>query len=241
MELGLTTAFMVGLLGSVHCIGMCGGIVGVMGAGSGSSRAGRMMNLLAYNTGRIASYGVAGLVAGLAGSHAFDLFPFERVAEVGLLVSGSFMILLGLYLADWWRGLARLESIGGRLWTKVQPLTRRFIPVRSVFQAFPLGLLWGWLPCGLVYATLVWALFTADPLYSMLIMVFFGLGTLPMLLSMGGLADRLSDARKHPSVRRFAGVVVIVFGALTFLGVVHPIHPTAHPVGLMCTPGSGLE
>lgn len=228
---------MVGLLGSVHCIGMCGGIVGVLGAGGGRrvGVARRTINALAYNVGRIVSYGVAGLVAGTVGSRAVDLFPVQRVSEVGLLLSGGFMILLGMYLADFWRGLVRLEVIGGRLWSRIQPLTRRFLPVRFVWQAFALGLLWGWLPCGLVYATLVWALFAADPLHSMSIMVFFGLGTLPMLLVMGSVAERLANIRRRPWVRRTAGLLIIGFGVLTFLGVVHPIPPLEHPVGSLCT------
>src|SRR5690606_11229528 len=163
-ELGLASAFLVGLLGSVHCIGMCGGIAGLLGApGSGTGAGRRLVNAIGYNFGRIASYGIAGYIAGAAGGKAYDLFPMTRVAEVGLLVSGGFMILLGLYLAGWWRALAGVERAGGVLWRRIQPLSRRLLPVRSPWQAVPLGMLWGWLPCGLVYATLVWALFAADP------------------------------------------------------------------------------
>ncbi len=237
-ELGLVAAFVVGLLGSVHCIGMCGGIAGVLGSASSMGRdqprSRRWLNLLGYNFGRIVSYSLAGLIAGFAGNRAFDLFPMERVAEVGLMLSGGFMILMGLYLAEWWRGLDALERAGSLLWRRLQPLSRRLLPVRSAWQSIPLGLLWGWLPCGLVYATLVWALFTADPLRSMLLMMAFGLGTLPMLLVIGGAADALAAARSKPVVRRTAGAVIILFGALTFLGVVHPIHPVDHPVGLVC-------
>ncbi len=237
-ELSLAAAFVVGLLGSVHCIGMCGGIAGMLGSASSMGGAPaaprRWLNLLGYNLGRIVSYGVAGLVAGFAGNRAFDLFPMERVAELGLMLSGGFMILMGLYLAEWWRGLDILERAGSVLWRRLQPLSTRLLPVRSAWQSVPLGLVWGWLPCGLVYATLVWALFTADPVRSMALMIAFGLGTLPMLLAIGGAAGAIAAARSRPLVRRTAGVIIIVFGVLTFLGLVHPIHPVDHPVGLVC-------
>lgn len=229
--LGLLAAFLVGLLGSVHCVGMCSGIAGLLGAGQASApQPRRIANTLGYNAGRITSYALAGLVAGWLGSGAYELFPMSRVAEVGLILSGSFMIMLGLYLANWWRGLATLEAFGAVLWKRVQPLSRHVLPVRSPGQAIVLGMLWGWLPCGLVYATLVWALFAADPVYSALIMVCFGLGTWPMLLALGGIAEHISRARRHPNVRRGAGVLIIAFGVLTFLGVVHPIHPVDRSV-----------
>jgi uncharacterized protein len=240
--LGLFAAFLVGLLGSVHCAGMCSGIAGLLGAGQATERAPRRIaNTLGYNSGRIASYALAGLAAGLLGSGAYTLFPVSRVAEVGLILSGGFMIMLGLYLADWWRGLSTLETFGAGLWKRIQPFSRHLLPVRSPGQAIALGMLWGWLPCGLVYATLVWALFAADPVYSALIMVCFGLGTLPMLLALGGIAEQISRARRHPNVRRGAGVLIIAFGVLTFLGIVHPVHPGDHSLPSSCTARDGAD
>ncbi len=233
---GIVAALLVGLLGSVHCIGMCGGISGVLAAGNATgSGARRIGNTLSYNLGRIFSYGVAGFIAGHAGRATYDLFPVARVAEVGLLLSGLFMIAMGLYLADWWRGISRVESAGSILWRRIQPYSRHFLPVKSPWQALSLGILWGWLPCGLVYATLVWALFAADPMRSMSIMIAFGIGTLPMLLAMGGLADQLARLRSRPVIRRTAGILIIVFGAATFMGWAHPMHPLDHPVGAICT------
>ncbi len=238
IELTLIAAFMIGFLGSVHCIGMCGGIVGVVSSGLPRGNrifsVGRLWYMLGYNAGRIVSYGLAGLIAGFLGSGAYDLFPMERVGEVGLLLSGGFMILMGLYLSDWWKGLARVEAIGARLWVSIQPLSRRLLPLKTPWQAFPLGLLWGWLPCGLVYATLVWALFTASPYHSMILMLAFGAGTLPMLLLLGGAADKLNQARSNPLVRRGAGLMIIIFGVLTFLGIIQPAHIVEHPAGMVC-------
>ena len=97
-----------------------------------------------------------------------------------------------------------------------------------------MGLVWGWLPCGLVYATLMWALFSADPVYSALLMVAFGAGTLPMLLSLGSATDFLNRARTNPMVRRSAGVVILVFGVLMFGGLAHPPHVDVIESNMIC-------
>ena len=151
MELTLGSAFLVGLLGSVHCIGMCGGIVGVLGSTLPDERSGGVNSIpfwLSYNAGRILSYASAGVLAGFLGNAALSLFTPTRVAEIGIVLSASFMIALGLYLAGWWRGLVGIEVLGGFLWRRIEPLARAMLPVTSPFKAFPLGLLWGWLPCG---------------------------------------------------------------------------------------------
>jgi hypothetical protein len=231
VELSLAAAFVVGMLGSVHCIGMCGGIVGTLGSTLPRRRAtvlGRLPWWLGYNAGRIASYAIAGAVAGLLGNATLEVFSADRVREVGSLLSGAFMIVLGLYLAGWWQGLRRLELAGASVWRRIEPLARGLFPVRTPWRALALGALWGWLPCGLVYATLAWSLASADALAGAALMAAFGLGTLPMLVTMGGAADVLMRARTRPSVRATAGIAVLVLGVLTFLGIVHPVH-VAHP------------
>ena len=233
-ELTLLTALLVGLLGSVHCLGMCGGIVGVLSS-SQSNRSEQKLSLqLAYNFGRIFSYGVAGYMAGLLGSGVASSFPMERVQEVGMLISGGFMIMLGLYLADWWRALGKVEQYGSHVWQKIQPLGRKLLPVDNVFKALAMGMLWGWLPCGLVYTTLVWAMFSADPVYSALILVSFGLGTLPTLILMGRALQAFNELRSRQWVRQSVGLVIILFGVLTFLGLVHPMHGPTHPGAELC-------
>jgi sulfite exporter TauE/SafE len=124
------------------------------------------------------------------------------------------MVVLGLYLAGWWQGLAWLERAGAVVWARLEPVGRRFLPVRTPAQAFLLGLIWGWLPCGLVYSVLVWSISTADPVYGAMLLVSFGLGTLPNLLAMGVLAERLSARVRDPRVRRLAGVLVMGFGVV---------------------------
>jgi hypothetical protein len=128
------------------------------------------------------------------------------------LLAGLFMILLGLYLAGWWMGLARVEQAGGRLWRRIEPLGRRLLPVRTPARALGIGLVWGWLPCGLVYSTLVWAMGAGGALNGGLLMLCFGLGTLPALLAMGAFAATLAGFIRRPWVRQVAGALVIGFG-----------------------------
>ena len=214
-ELTVGAAFLVGLLGSTHCIGMCGGIVGALTLGlDGSVRTSRWRLpafLLAYNSGRILSYTIAGGITGFLGGQLVKLewgidFP------LGGIIAGLFMIALGLYLTGWWRVLTVLEKSGAHLWKRIEPLGRRLLPVNSLLQAFALGMLWGWLPCGLVYAALAWSLTTADAGHGALLMLGFGLGTLPMLLLMGGAADQLSRFVRSPQVRMMAGLMIISLG-----------------------------
>ena len=209
-------AFLIGLTGGVHCFGMCGGIVGALTLGlppvPGHPLLARLPYLLAYNLGRIASYATAGALAGGVGAWAAHWVSVHR-AQLGLQVlAGLFMILLGLYLAGWWRGLSRLEQAGGVLWRRIEPLGRRFFPVRTPVRALGIGLVWGWLPCGLVYSVLVWAVGAGGALEGALLLLSFGLGTLPALLALGTAAAALAGFVRRPVVRWTAGALVILFG-----------------------------
>jgi sulfite exporter TauE/SafE len=132
-----------------------------------------------------------------------------------LALAGVFMLLLGLYLAGWWSGLRRVEQAGGRLWRYIEPLGRRLLPVRSPGQALALGLVWGWLPCGLVYSVLIWALSAGGALQGAGLLLAFGLGTLPNLLLMGAAAGWLATQVRRPAVRQVAGALVSLFGLYT--------------------------
>jgi sulfite exporter TauE/SafE len=226
MELTLPAAFLVGLLGGVHCVGMCGGIVGALSSGLDPgirlSRWRFLSALLAYNSGRIISYGLAGLLLGLLGQQVGTLKIFGTF-PVGRVVGGVFMILFGFYLAGWWRALLVLEKAGTHLWKHVEPLGRRFIPVQGSGQAFMLGLVWGWLPCGMVYAVLALALASGSVLYGGLVMLVFGLGTLPLMVSMGFAIGALTRALQGRILRTLAGVTVMLFGLYTLL-LAPPMH-----------------
>jgi hypothetical protein len=124
------------------------------------------------------------------------------------------MIALGLYLAGLWRGVAQIERLGKGSWQKIEPLSRRFIPVKTPWQALPFGMIWGWLPCGLVYSVLIWSLSAGSAVQGLLLMLAFGLGTLPNLLLMGTAANRLNYFTRQPVVRLVAGLIVCAFGVL---------------------------
>jgi len=234
MELTFYAALMIGLLGSTHCIGMCGGIVGALNAGlelSGRSPLSRAAHHITYNTGRIASYVAAGALAGLVGSMAAE-FSLITVVPVGRLIAGLFMIALGLYLAGWWHAITALEKAGFHLWKRIEPLGRRFFPTRTPSHAFGLGLVWGWLPCGLVYSALALSMASAAAEQGALIMLGFGLGTLPMLFAMGGIAEHLMKVTRHPLLRQTVGACVVLFGvytcAIAFYGHGNHQTPASH-------------
>ena len=155
--LSLVAAFSAGLLGGVHCLGMCGGIVSALTLGlqleSGGAKRSVWPFLLAYNGGRVLSYGVAGAIMGGVGALIMAAAPVQWVQHLLLVAAGIFMILLGLYLGGWWPVLSRIEHLGSALWRRIEPLGRRFIPVRSAGQAFVVGVLWGWIPCGSRWTT----------------------------------------------------------------------------------------
>jgi sulfite exporter TauE/SafE len=226
MELTLSAAFLVGLLGGVHCVGMCGGIVGALSSGLAPgirlSRWRFLSALLAYNVGRILSYGLAGLLLGLLGQQVVALKIFGSF-PVGRVVGGVFMVLFGFYLAGWWRALLALEQAGAHLWKHIEPLGRRFIPVHGSGQAFLLGLVWGWLPCGMVYAVLALALAGGSVLHGGLVMLVFGLGTLPLMVGMGFAMGTLTRVLQGRMLRTLAGGAVMSFGLYT-LFLAPPMH-----------------
>lgn len=214
-EVSFLSAFLIGLLGGVHCAGMCGGIVGAlsMGLPEAQRRGGRRWAFLwAYNLGRISSYTIAGALFGGIGWMAANWTGVHQLQQGLQLVAAIFMVALGLYLGGWWHGLSRLEALGGIAWTRIEPAGRRLLPVVSPRQAYLLGLVWGWLPCGLVYSVLVWSISTGDPVYGALLMLAFGLGTLPNLLLMGIAAASLAAWVRDRRARRIAGSIVILFG-----------------------------
>jgi sulfite exporter TauE/SafE len=211
LEFSLTAAFLVGLLGGGHCAGMCGGIVGAVTVTLPGSRP-KWPFLIAYNFGRIATYALAGVLAGAIGASSFFLNHLLPIEKILYAVANVMLILLGLYLAGIWRVLTRLEIVGGLLWQRLQPYSRTLLPVRTLPQAVLLGTLWGWLPCGLVYSVLVAAIATADPIEGGFLMLAFGLGTLPALLTMGMAAVQLKAWLQHLWVRRISGGVVLGFG-----------------------------
>lgn len=211
---GFLTVFLVGLLGGVHCAGMCGGVVSALSLQGprDTSRPAWPVHL-AYNLGRIASYATAGALMGALGSLGLLFGKALPVQMVLYVAANLMMVALGLYLTGITGALAFTERLGQRLWRRVQPLTRRFLPVRGPAQAFPLGMLWGWLPCGMVYSVLAMALLTGSAVRGAATLLAFGLGTLPNLMLAGLLLARFRSLARAPALRLVSGLVVLAFGA----------------------------
>jgi hypothetical protein len=240
-DLSLLSAFLVGLFGSLHCVGMCGGIVGALSLGRpDAGRGTSLLFSLLYNAGRIASYALAGMLAGGLGAQLLDLADRATARLISASVTAAFMILLGLYLGGGWSALATLEKWGGWLWRRIEPLGRRLLPLRRPWQAFGAGLVWGWLPCGMVYSVLAWALASSGAARGAALMAAFGLGTLPMLLALGAAANRLNAVTRNPVARRLAGALLIGFGIYTlataFTGAGHGTHGAAGHAGMSHRP-----
>lgn len=204
-------AFLLGFMGSTHCLGMCGGISAALGAANER----RTFSLsLSYNIGRVLSYTLLGaLVAGVAQTLSqplLDLLP--QSARWLRTIAGLMVIAMGFYVAGWWRGLAQLEKLGAYLWRYVQPLTRPLLPPKNIGAAVLLGGLWGFLPCGLVYSSLAWAAVSADVGRGALWMAAFGLGTLPAMLATTHSGSYLRSWKQQPVLRRSAAALLIVAG-----------------------------
>ena len=212
---GFLAVFLIGLLGGVHCAGMCGGIVSALTLqipGKGDTTGPAWAIHLAYNLGRIGSYAIAGALMGALGSLGLLLNKALPVQMVLYVAANLMMVALGLYLTGLTRALAFTERAGQWLWRRVQPATKRFLPVRGVAQAFPLGMLWGWLPCGLVYSVLTMAILSGSAARGAAIMLAFGLGTLPNLMLAGLLLVRFRDVIQGRALRLGSGLIVLGFG-----------------------------
>ena len=209
---GFIAVFLVGLLGGTHCMAMCGGIVGALTVGMPPGRHHWPLHL-AYNLGRISSYALAGAVLGAVGQAGLLLEGALPVQLALYVLANLMLVALGLYLIGVPHGLTFLERGGQRFWARIQPMTRRFLPATSVSRALPLGLLWGFLPCGMVYSALTTALLTGDALRGAGLMLAFGLGTLPNLLLAGFLLRRFRDIVQGRAVRLASGLLVLGFGA----------------------------
>lgn len=201
-------AVLMGLAGSGHCMGMCGGIAAALGQQQSSA-----MRITLFNLSRIASYAIiAGVIgAGIAhiGGDLKALMPTLR------LIAGLLLIAMGLYLLDWWRGIQLLERGGAVIWRGLQPISRKLMGQRSFISTIALGLLWGFLPCGLVYSALSWAIAYSGDTHAAWLMLGFGLGTLPSMLAASLTGAWLQRLFRKQSTRRIVAASMILFGLWT--------------------------
>ncbi len=218
-------ALVTGLLGSAHCLGMCAGISGLFAVNQRVASLQRDLPMaLAYNLGRILSYTLIGAVVAAIGKSFVDAIP--KLATPVRLASGLLIIIIGLQVAFDWRFLAPVEKAGAGLWGKIAPAAKGLLPVTSVPKALGLGLLWGWLPCGLVYSVLLIAATTADPASGGMVMIAFGLGTMPAMVATGVSAARL--AQFMSGKRLGAGLLIVLIGLATIAMPVAKIAGQGH-------------
>ncbi|MQM39603.1 hypothetical protein KBTX_03633 [wastewater metagenome] len=217
-DITLLGALLAGLVGSTHCLGMCGGIASALGMGVAPERRTpwRLFGYaLAYNVGRVASYAVAGAIAGGIGLWLASLVSLGSWTSGLRVAMGLVMAAIGVQVAFNWRLLAPLERSGMRVWARIAPLARGLMPVRSPGRALLLGGLWGWLPCGLVYGMLVAAALAGGAVDGAGVMVAFGIGTMPAMVLTGTAAAVTGRLLARGRVRLALGVTILVMGVWT--------------------------
>ena len=224
----LGAALAAGLLGSAHCFGMCAGISGLFAINANvQSLRTQVPKAIAYNVGRVVTYAFLGVVVAVLGKGAVDSIP--ALGPPVRLASGILIILVGLQLAFNWRILAPIETAGAKIWQRIAPAAKGLVPVETVPQALGLGLIWGWLPCGLVYSVLLLAATTTDATAGGLVMVAFGIGTMPAMIATGVSASKI--AQFMSGKRLGAGLLIVVLGIATI----------AMPVMKLTSSGGGMD
>jgi len=223
----LTAAFLLGFFSTLHCIGMCGGIIGALSlslpAEIRNNKTRLLTFVLSYNIGRLGSYSIAGLIAGAVGTSVLQSAGFDQAHSVLKFVGVAMMVAVGLYLTGWLPQLTLVEKIGIPIWTRLEPFGRKLMPVNSIAKALSYGLIWGWLPCGLVYFVLIWALTAGDALHGALTMLAFGLGTLPTLLAAGFMTSWITRFAHSTRARQIVGLLIIAM-AIGSLFIPMPHH-----------------
>lgn len=205
-------AFSIGVLSSLHCLGMCGGIIGALSIGLSGENRSQPVRVFAYNLGRISSYAMAGVIVGSMG-YIFQIHDSGfRVLQI---LAAIILVLIGLQLGGWWSKFTFIEKIGLRLWHIIQPVGRYFLPVDNVVKAYLIGTIWGWLPCGMVYSVLLLSATTSDPVRGGLMMLAFGVGTLPAMVGAGyaGVVSRLKLVSTQ--LRKAFAIAIIIFGCVS--------------------------
>lgn len=210
ISLSFSAAFIIGLLGTTHCLAMCGGLASSLSL-SAEQPKGATLRMLAYNLGRIFSYTLIGFLLGMVGAEIYQ----AGAAVILRSLAGLLLIAMGLYVGQWWLGITYLERAGNILWKALSPRLKPLIPADNLPKALILGMGWGWLPCGLVYSTLIWSAAAGSAVESAKLMLGFGLGTLPGMLTTGLLAYQVRQITAKTGVRRIAASMLILMGIWT--------------------------
>lgn len=204
---------------------MCGGIMGALSlslpANVQQSRFKVSLFVLLYNLGRLSSYMLAGALAGAFGVEILQLLGLDSdIAHGYLRIAGvSFMVLIGLYLGGWFPQLIKVEKLGQPVWRRLEPISRRLIPIKAPAQALVYGMVWGWLPCGLVYVVLLMTVTAGSAMQGALMMAAFGVGTLPAMLSAGVMVGWVRKLAQAKNARQIIALILIITAiASLFIG-----------------------
>ncbi|MBK1720705.1 sulfite exporter TauE/SafE family protein [Thiocystis violacea] len=212
-------AFLVGLLSALHCIGMCGGIAGAIGYSLPRKVRDRpsryVIYQLLFNLGRIGSYAAAGALFGWLGAGLMRHAALGWLEHLMRLLAATVLVGIGLYIGGWLPGFAVIERIGIPLWRWLEPVRQHLLPVDSPGAALLIGVVWGWIPCGLVYSMLIGAPVQGGALGGALYMALFGLGSLPAMLATGLLAGRLNALGRDRRLQSVAGITLIGLALFT--------------------------
>lgn len=213
--LSLSAAFIAGIAGSAHCFAMCGGLAGALGMrarATAASPSSAFTNALSYHAGRLSGYTAAGAICGLIGATLQAVLELARIGTALRIASGALLVLIALRMLSPWNPLRWLETFGGKFWRRLQPYTLSTGKLTGHTQAIALGFLWGWLPCGLVYSMLLFAALSGHALNGAAILLAFGLGTLPSMLTSSVLASQMQRLLKSRWPRFASGVLLLAFG-----------------------------
>ena len=222
----MITAFFIGLFSTVHCLGMCGGMVGAMTMSLKPNIRNNPLYLgvytFFYNFGRISSYALMGLLFGLFGQIIRDALLPENGLVVMRTITSLLIIAMGFFIAGWFPQFSRIEKIGIPVWRFLQPMSERLLPVRNIWQAFLFGAVWGWLPCGLVYYALLMSPGNDGAINSALFMFFFGLGTMTPMIAAGFVVGKFTRFKNSNNLRIASGLLLILMG---FIGMYLALKP----------------
>ncbi len=208
----LTAALLSGLLGGVHCAAMCGGIATGFSA---MNPQGGWANALQVNLGRVSGYVLAGAIVGAFGGGLLRLARTDLLA-IGLRMGvGLVLVVIALRMLDSRGRLNFIAKPGARIWQRLQPLQRRLLPADNGWRRFGLGMLWGWLPCGLSLSVLTAAWLQANARDAALTMAVFGLATLPVMLPLTWSGARMGRWLQRPGLRTAAAMLVLAMGLVT--------------------------
>lgn len=213
--IALSAAFLAGIAGSAHCLVMCGGLSAALSMRSRAfmhSPRGAWREASLYHAGRLSGYSMAGALFGWFGASLQTLVDLPMLAMIARVTAGILVVLVAVRVLFGLNALSSIERQGARFWKLVQPLAKHAVGSRSPVRSLLLGLLWGWLPCGLVYSVLLLAALSGDALRGAGVMLAFGAGTLPAMLIASVAASELTRAAAVRGGRQLSGALLLFFG-----------------------------